>query len=302
MTKLNHIKQNWIPSGAELEIFYDQPFVNELKDWPYPNHFFSYFKKGSTKLVVMLQGGIDRTKMQLPIFQRWSWAEEINASILILNDPTLFDNDLVLGWWQGSEEQYAIPSACQFIKVVINKLGYSCKDILFYGSSAGGFSSLMMAGYLKGSMAIVNNPQINLIKYHRGPVQDLWTNKFRGMSNEEVFERYPTRLSVSEWFKSIHYIPKIVYYQNVKDPLHFENHYRPFVQDLYQSGIDPNEFQSILYTHSWGHFPLERVKTVSIINDWVRKLSELDQKIPLKEIPKRFESVNVPISLAKESN
>ena len=250
----------------------------------------------------MLQGGIDRTKMQLPIFQRWSWAEEIKASVLILNDPTLFGNDLVLGWWQGNEEQYAIPSACEFIKLVVNKLGYSLNDLLFYGSSAGGFASLMMAGHLKGSMAIVNNPQTNLIKYHLGPVQDLLVNKFRGMPNEEVFEQYPTRISVSEWFKSIGYIPRIVYYQNVKDPFHFENHYQPFVQDLYQSGIDPNEFQSVLYTHSWGHFPLERVKTVSIINDWLTKLSKLNQKMPLKEIPERFESVNVPIPFAKKSS
>ena len=150
MTKLNHIKKNTIHSIAEFELFYDQALVNELKDWEYPNHFFSYFKKESTKLVVMLQGAIDRTKIQLPIFQRWSWAEDIEASVLILNDPTLFGNDLRLGWWQGEEEQYAIPSAGEFIKLVIDKLGYSVKDLLFFGSSAGGFSALMMAGHLKG--------------------------------------------------------------------------------------------------------------------------------------------------------
>lgn len=302
MTTFNQIKKHGIPSTAEFEIFYDIPLVNELKEWDYPNHFFSYFKTESSNLVVMLQGAVDRTKVQLPVFQRWSWAEDIEASVLILNDPTLFGNDLRLGWWQGSEEHYAIPSACEFIKLVVEKLGFSLKDVLLFGSSTGGFSALMMAGHLQGSMAIVNNPQTNIMKYREEHIQYFLQTKFRGMSPKEAFDRYPTRFSVSEFFKGIHYIPRIVYYQNVKDPFHFETQYIPFVRELYQSAIDPNEFQSVLYTHDWGHFPLERVKTVSIINHWLRMLPELDRNIPLKEIPEVFESVNVPIAFAREQS
>jgi len=299
MSKLNQIKKHAIPSRAEFEIFYDRPLVNELKEWDYPNHFFSYFKTESSNLVVMLQGAVDRTKVQLPVFQRWSWAEDIEASVLILNDPTIFGNDLKLGWWQGSEDRYAIPSACEFIKLVIEKLGFSLKDVLLFGSSAGGFSALMMAGHLQGSMAIVNNPQTNIMEYREEHIQAFLQTKFRGMSPKEAFDRYPTRFSVSDFLNSIHYIPRIVYYQNVKDPFHFENHYLPFVKNLYQSGIDPKEFQSVLYAHDWGHFPLERVKTVSIINHWLRRLPEIEQNMPLKDIP---EVSNVPIPLAKEQS
>ena len=299
MSGFSNVKRNTIQSLTEFNLFYDEPVVNKINDWPYPNHFFSYFKSNSTKLVVMLQGAIDRTKIPLPIFQRWSWSEDIEASVLILNDPTLFGNNFRIGWWQGKEEQYAIPSAGEFIKLVINKLGYSLKDLLFFGSSGGGFSALMMAGHLKGSMAIVNNPQTNILEYREGHVQPFLHTKFRGMSKKEAFDRYPTRFSVSELFKSMNYIPRIVYYQNVKDPFHFENHYLAFVQQLYESGIDPNEFQSILYADDKGHNPLDALKTVSIINHWVTKLSELDQKIKLEKV---FQSANLPIPLAREQS
>ena len=296
MTKLSDIKKNTIHSSAYFDLIYDKPIVNELNDWPYPNHFFSYFKKGSSKLVVMLPGAIDRTKVELPVFQRWSWSEEIKSSVLILNDPTLFGNHLKIGWWQGEENSYALPSACDFISLVISKLGISIQDVLFYGSSAGGFAALMMAGHLKGGLVIVNNPQTNLLEYRELHVQAILETKFNGMSKKEAFNRYPTRFSVSALFKEVNYIPKIVYYQNVKDPIHFENHYLPFVKALYDSGLDPNEFQSVLYTHHWEHFPLERVKTVPIINHWITELSEFHDKIKLKEIPEIFESVNLPIT------
>jgi len=301
MNNFSQVQSRRIHSRAEFEIVYDQPLVNELTVWDYPNHFFSYFKKESTKLVVMLQGAIDRTKMTLPVFQRWSWAEDIDASVLILNDPTLFGNTLKLGWWQGNEDLYAMSSACEFIKMVTDKLGYSLKDILLFGSSAGGFVSLMIAGQLKGSMAIVNNPQTNLLEYHEKHIQLLLQTKFRDMSKQEAFSLYPTRFSVMESFKAMQYIPKIVYYQNSKDSFHFEYHYLPFIQALYQSDIDPNEFQSILYTHSWGHTPLERVKTVSILNDWLAKLSASTQPMLLKEIPEVFEPINIPISISEQS-
>ena len=295
MSRLNHIKRHTIQSLREFNLFYDEPVVNHLTDWSYPNHFFSYFKKESTKLVVMLQGAINRSKMQPPIFQRWSWSEEINASVLILNDPTLFGNQLRIGWWQGCEEQYAIPSAAEFIKLVIHKLGYSSNDLLFFGSSAGGFSALMMAGHLKGSLAIVNNPQTNILAFREEDVQAFLQTKFGDISKKEGFSRYAIRFSASEWFKSIHYMPKIVYYQNVKDPFHFDKHYLPFVQTLYQSALDPNEFQSILYADDKGHYPLPAAKTVSIINDWVAKLSELEQKIKPEKV---FKHANLPIPFA----
>ena len=186
------------------------------------------------------------------------------------------------------EDRYAIPSACEFIKLVIEKLGFSLKDVLLFGSSAGGFSALMMAGHLQGSMAIVNNPQTNILEYIQQYDPQFLQIKFRGMSPQEAFDRYPTRFSVSDFFKSIHYIPRILYYQNVKDPFHFETQYLPFVRELYQSAIDPNEFQSVLYTHDWGHFPLERVKTVSIINHWLTRLPALHKNMPLKEISEVF--------------
>ena len=271
MIHLRAAKVNQINAIESFDIFYDEPIVNELTDWDYPNHFFSYFKKNSTQLVVLLQGAIDRPKVEPPVFERWSWAEQINASVLSLNDPTILGNELRVGWWQGDENRYALPSACRFIELVLSKLGYSVKDLLFFGSSAGGFASMMMAGHLKGSVAVVNNPQTNILK--SAYVPELLRVKFRSISKEEAFTRYPARFSVSALFKERHYIPKIVYYQNVKDMFHFENYYRSLIDELYETGLDMNEFESTLYSDERGHSAFSRSKGVSIINRQLARLS-----------------------------
>ena len=297
MAQFSNIRKNPIQSLKDFKIVYNLPLVNELKSWNYNNHFFSYFRQDATQLVVMLQGAVNREKVKIPVFQRWSWFANINASILILNDPTLFGNSLELGWWQGEEEKYALPSACRLVELVAKKLGISTKEVVFFGSSAGGFSALMMAGHLRRSFVIANNPQTNILEYEASHIHPLLKTKFRGISKQEAFERYPNRFSVLEFFKSINYVPKIAYYQNIKDHTHFETQYLPFIQDLYQSELDPNELQSILYTHDRGHYPLEKLKTVEIINYWLRRLPELEKLIPLNEIPLTSESANVPIPL-----
>ena len=301
MSETIPVRKNVIKSVADFAVIYDEPLINELKGWSYPNHFFSYFKKDATQLVVMFQGHVGRKRMTLPIFQRWSWAEAIDASVVVLNDPTLWGNDLNIGWWQGEQEQYALPIACEFVELLIDCLGHTKQDVLFFGSSAGGFVALMMAGHCEGSMALVNNPQTNILSYHEPHVRNLLNIKFGGISKEEASKQYPNRFSVSAFFQSIPSIPRIIYYQNTKDDFHFENHYLPLVNFIYQSGSDPNEFHSILYTHPYGHDPLEKVKMIAIINDSLAELKNSKQRGKLKEIPKKFQSINLPIVVKKKS-
>jgi len=297
VSKLDQIEKRIITSTPAWTIEYDVAQVNYALDWPYPNHFFSYFKRQQRQLLVLLQGCVEREKIQLPVFQRWSWAEEMNASVLILNDPTLMNNQLSIGWWQGSEQNYALPQACEFIKLVIHKLGLSAEDVVFFGSSAGGFVALMMAALIKGSMAIVNNPQTNILRYRVVFYTALLKEIFADMPKEEALAKYPTRFCALELFKSINYIPKIAYYQNTRDYFHFQNHFQPFIDEIYKSSIDPNEFQSVLYKHHSGHSPLDKPKVITILNHWLTQLKSSHKPMPLNEKVDEFISIYKPIPI-----
>jgi len=268
MDKFEDLPRTTILDLNYFSIIYDQPMVYHLKDWSFQNHFFTNFKRSTKSLTVMLHGAINRAKKPFPNYQRWSWSEDIQNSVLNLNDPTLLNNNLYVGWWQGDKENHPLPEACKFIRLVLDKLGFSNQQLVFYGSSAGGFASLMMAGHFKGSTALVNNPQVNCLAYRLDKVTALLEQKFPGWSKEELFQSDPSRFSVTDFYQAIKYIPTIVYYQCMEDKFHYEQHFLPFVQAI--NKFKPLNFTPVLYHQFEGasnsHTPLGRAAVVPIIN------------------------------------
>jgi predicted rRNA methylase YqxC with S4 and FtsJ domains len=53
------------------------------------------------------------------------------------------------------------------LKILISQLKIPEYNVLFYGSSAGGFMSLMLAGMFDNSIAVVNNPQTVVHNYYQ---------------------------------------------------------------------------------------------------------------------------------------
>lgn len=280
MNKFEDIPQAIISDVQRFSIAYDKPMVYHLKDWSFQNHFFTNFKSSANSLTVMLHGAIDRTKKPFPNYQRWSWSADIHNSVLVLNDPTLLDNKLRIGWWQGDKDTYPLPDACKFIRLVLDELGFTSQQLMFYGSSAGGFASLMMAGHFRGSTALVNNPQTNCLAYRQRKVTRLLKQKFAGAPKDVLFDEDPTRFSVAHFYESINYIPAITYYQCIEDSHHYENHFQPFVQTIYK--FKPLNFEPILYHQPHGnnnpHAPLDRATVVPIMNKAIHRMESYLQE------------------------
>jgi hypothetical protein len=223
-------------SIEDLEPVYGEYAIYKINHHGVPFEILTHFRENSPLVYVFGQGSINdekRKKYGLPLFQRWSWAKDLAYSVIILNDPTLYMGNLEVGWFQGTKENCYLPLTCELIQVFLNKVNLNSKNVIFTGSSAGGFTSLMMAGAFPDSSVFVNNPQTDIRKDCQNSIEKLLNASFSGMSIEDAQDRqFDYRFSVIEYYRSISKIPNIYYVQNVKDTLHLNNHYMPFINEL----------------------------------------------------------------------
>jgi len=221
----------------------------------------------SNKLVVFLQGAVDRSKLDPPVFHRWSWAKDVEANVLTLSDPLLYRaKDLRIGWYIGASNFDYIQKFAHFIKCVLVELGLDKRDLIFFSSSAGGYASIAMATQIEGGLAIVNNPQTNVLNYHEGHVSDLLSVGFGGVQKREIENDRLYRFSLSERMRKLQFIPAIHYYQNIEDTFHYENHFKPFLEEISSLRLQ-FDLKVKLYSDSHsGHSPMGREESLMIIN------------------------------------
>ena len=194
-----------------------------------------YFKmpiKGRP-LMIFGQGFQDRKLIQLPRFQRMDWASKFDCNVIIFSDPTLhLSSDMGLGWCVGNKSHYVTPRLVKIVEMARDYLGLENRNLLFYGSSAGGFTSLMLASFFHNSSALVNNPQTDILNFKMGGALSMLKIGFDGISISQARELYGERMSFIERIRTGAYIPKIYYLQNALDDHHFNDHMIPFVFEV----------------------------------------------------------------------
>jgi hypothetical protein len=95
------------------------------------------------RLFVFFSGSAQRSKINPPVFQRWSWAHLFPGHCLYVSDPSLFLNDkLGLAWYSGTSGFDPMPIIAQEVKNLALSLDINESSIFSYGSSGGGFAAL----------------------------------------------------------------------------------------------------------------------------------------------------------------
>ncbi|MFI7481961.1 prolyl oligopeptidase family serine peptidase [Kocuria sp. M1R5S2] len=224
------------------------------------------------KLVIVNQSALSRKNQPLPIFQRWKWAPDIEATTLVLNDPTLYVSERIeCGWWVGTQELDYVPLFSRAVGRLAAELDVPLEDVVFYGGSAGAFASLAMAAELPGSRAVVDIPQTDLRTYHiKSAINVLAQECFGVPDRSQIPEEYAYRLSVLERFRRLGRCPEFVYYQNTHDVTHVVDQYLEFAEQLQESfPHHRGEYRTYELNHpvKGGHTPLPRRTTVHVIND-----------------------------------
>lgn len=182
------------------------------KDTKY--EFVLNMKENSEKFICLSSSVIVPAKREQfhlkPVFHRISWKFE--HSTLHYNDPTRyinpsddFSNDSRGGWGVGKYDDYYLENIKDMIVQIVDFYGISHEDLLFYGSSMGGFKSLMLGTMVKDSMVLADLPQLNLLNY-RTFVENV-IDKFYTEYSEEEMEKIKYRFSFMEMMKRENYVP-----------------------------------------------------------------------------------------------
>lgn len=172
--------------------------------------------------MIINQAAVSRTR-ELPIFQRWKWINDFNANVLILNDPLLYKSTtLKAGWWVGTAACDLTYEFSKELGELLEKLEIPSKNTFFYGSSAGGFSSLQQSSCLKGSTAIIDIAQTDLFTYKQKNEVELTTTACYGTHDlNEIENKFSYRFRVIDRLKQLDNIPNIYILQNLEDTHHF---------------------------------------------------------------------------------
>src|SRR5699024_4576952 len=203
-----------------------------------------------------------------PIYMRSSWIDEIEASCIFLDDPTVHKENMRLGWGQGTEEHFALEEIAIILEKLFEKFKFENENIFFYGSSAGGFMSAYYSILIKGSTAIINNPQTMVLNYLAPYVKRMLNYSYGINKIEEVPENLIYRLDLVEAMKHYQSVPKRLYYlQNYSHDGDVEKHLNPFLDKL---KINEIEFKGLClinyFNKNLGHNPLSKVTTLKYIH------------------------------------
>ncbi|TYR81532.1 glycosyl transferase family 2 [Priestia megaterium] len=270
-----------IENYPKINIRYDQvddvvfiknkPFILAVEWKGVLFEFLIRLKEDSSNVIIFGSGAGAKQEHPLgpPYFQRHSWMNEFEDSVIYYNDPTLYLGSLSLGWGQGTKERFYLKDISSLLAKLLHCINVAPEKVLFYGSSGGGFMSLFLAGYLKGATALVNNPQTCLTKWLKTPVRNVFALSYPGLSEEEVLKTFPERINILRFFHHLHYVPPIYYLQNAACEFDITNHLIPFIEGLKNMNDDcvVNEVKVFLnYNKSQGHGALGKHETIAYIN------------------------------------
>lgn len=256
--------------ASKVQLLLDQPFTLRVMVNGVPYEMYCHLRSNSDRLVVLGQDAITRDKVKLPHFFRWSWLDSIDASCIVLNDPTLYlGDDLNGGWFVGTPERDYVHECAEVIRVIAEQIG--ARAPTFYGVSAGGFSSLAFASCIEGAKAIVEIAQVDLTTYEKKrEVEKLVRAAFKVDSVEAIPKALMHRVRIADRFKRERRIPEVLYQQNIRDRAHllqfnsFLANWSEIAHMLPQSSVGKLHISTY---DRWsiskgGHFPLPKDEAI----------------------------------------
>ncbi|WP_414044586.1 YqiA/YcfP family alpha/beta fold hydrolase [Macrococcus equi] len=229
--------------------------------------FYLKYNENYNKIVCFSNGAIDPAKKKPPLYQRSTWKDEFKTSCLFIDDPTLHNTGLKIGWGQGTHDSFALEPIAKVVEVILERLNYPVEATTFYGSSAGGYMSMYLGILVRGAKVIVNNPQTNVLNYIEKSVNQMLDVAYAGFSKEQVIDEFLYRLSIVKAFEQHQYIPPILYMQNRASVVDMKDHVKPFRDALEHLDLDTHNVQYYFYKHpKEGHSPLSKDQTIRLIH------------------------------------
>ncbi len=190
--------------------------------------FLTELHPDSDILLFFFQGAVDREKApHLPNFTGVSFLRDAKISKIYLSDPSLYlDSNLRLAWYAGHQGCDVRGLTNFLVQGFIDRL--KPKKVIFIGGSGGGLAALWTSSFFPGSLAIVWNPQTNILNYSRSHVEDFSRICYR-VEPEKLSNFIEPKVSAA--YAGGVKTNFILYMQNSLD-WHVRAHMNPFLADI----------------------------------------------------------------------
>lgn len=177
-----------------------------------------------------------------PMFTRHSW--EFKESVLLYNDNTRYVwEGSGAGWGLGLPDDYFLENIKNIILKITNFFKIDNENILFYGSSMGGFTSMQLATMVRNSSAIAENPQIDARKWMKNfYVKNGMTSKLYEDETLEKFEPYT--YDVLEMIKKENYIPNLTIIHDISQT-DIKQYLSEFINNLHTLPFRKDDFHKV---------------------------------------------------------
>lgn len=169
--------------------------------------FLIHHKPESTQALVLGTGAVGEHPR--PYFARNSWAAEFPCTAIYYSDPTSYIGECHLGWGYGTNQRWYLEDIAILTLRILRKLKIQPEDTLLYGSSGGGFTSMLLAAMFR-SRATVINPQFFIENYRKLPV-----GQMKAVCLKAGETLIPQRSSISAMFEAVNYFPVLHIFQNI---------------------------------------------------------------------------------------
>lgn len=250
-----------------LEIQNDYPYVLRVIKNGVPYEYLINRRTDNNKLIVFNNGAVAEGNITVPVFQRHSWANLLKTSSVFCMDPTLYLNGfLQVGWGIGKNEDYYLENSSLILKRIIDKMGIRLDDTAIFGTSAGGYISIIMGIYLKGAKVVADNAQLDV----RNWIYKEALNSVIAFSFDNIGDalNYKERFSIIDAFEKHKYVPKIYIHVNLCSAADNSTQLIPFLKNAEtMKGIDEyNDIEMFLHFEpDKGHNGLNMEDAISFL-------------------------------------
>lgn len=209
--------------------------------------FFIRYKPDSPQALILGTGAVGQHPR--PYFSRISWAEELPYTTIYYSDPTSYREGCTLGWGYGTNKRWYLMDIAVLLYRILDNLNLKPSDTLFYGSSGGGFTSMVLASMFR-SRATVINPQFIVENFWAKNVDAL---KAACLAKGETL--LPERTAVLPTFLREGWFPYLHVVQNIQAEADVERQLTPFLEQLTHNRIDCDERLTIdFYSSEGAHY------------------------------------------------
>ena len=235
----SHVKLKRLPYPEITIHDYDLDSYQIQRDFMYvlrvlkdgvPYEYLINRRSESDKLIVFHNGAVAEGNVSVPVFQRHSWAKLLKTSSVFCMDPTLYLNRyLQIGWGIGKNENYYLETSSLLLKKIIEKMGIALEDTAIFGTSAGGYLSIMMGIYLKGAKVVADNAQLDVRNWiYKDALDSVITFSFDNIGSAL---KYRERFSIVDAFEKHQYVPPIYLHVNLCSTADNSTQLVPFLQN-----------------------------------------------------------------------